>query len=208
MEINEAVKNHKGRPYHIEGVTSTDLANYIKDFGCKVGVEVGVYKGEYLKTLADTGMTMFGVDPWGLYPDYPRTDSRFLKRQQFVFEHAREYLKDHTNVTLIRKISMDAVLSFPVDSIDFVYIDGNHKFKHMAEDLYEWAKRVKSGGIISGHDYYNSKDLPGGLVRCKDIIDAYIKSYHIESFYTLAGHEDRNKSKSRDRWRSWFWIKP
>ena len=206
MEINKALK-HKGRPYHIENCTSTDLAKFIKDYGCKVGVEIGVYKGEYTKVLAETGMTIYGVDPWGMFADYPNLKPRFLERQRFVHEHAEKYLKDYKNVQLIRKTSMDAAIAFPVESIDFVYIDGNHKFKYMAEDLYEWAKRVKVGGIIAGHDYYNSKDMPGALVRCKDVIDAYIKSYHIESFYTLAGDEPRNRSKSRDRWRSWFWIK-
>jgi SAM-dependent methyltransferase len=205
MKLIDAIKQ-KGKPYHIQGTTSTDLANFIKNYGCKVGVEIGVYKGEYTKILADTGMTIYGVDPWGLYPDYPRTDSKFLERQQFLYEHAKEYLKNYPNVSLIRKTSMDAVTSFPVESLDFIYIDGNHKFKYIAEDLYEWAKRVKPGGIVAGHDYYNSND-PAGLVKCKDVIDAYVKSYDIENFYTLAGHMPRNTSKSRDRWKSWFWIK-
>lgn len=52
-------------------------------------------------------------------------------------------------------------------------------------------KRVKPGGIIAGHDYYNSND-PAGLVKCKDVIDAYVKSYNIESFYTYAGDIPRN----------------
>lgn len=207
MKISTAIKNHKGKPYYIENTTSEDFVEFVKDYGCKIGVEVGVFMGEFTRKLAKSGMTLYGIDPWGQFPDYPKTDRNFLEKWESMYEISKENTKDCPNVTLIRKTSMDAVISFPVESLDFVYIDGNHKFKYIAEDLYEWAKRVKSGGIISGHDYYNSND-PAGLVKCKDVIDAYVKSYNVESFYTFAGHIHRNDpGKSRDRWPSWFWIK-
>lgn len=64
MEIAEAVRKHKGKPYHIEGATSNDLAKFIKDHGCKIGVEIGVHGGEFTKILAETGIErIYGVDP-------------------------------------------------------------------------------------------------------------------------------------------------
>ncbi len=48
---------------------------------------------------------------------------------------------------------MDALEDFEDNSLDFVYIDGDHNFKHISEDIYEWTKKVRSGGIVSGHDY-------------------------------------------------------
>jgi SAM-dependent methyltransferase len=52
---------------------------------------------------------------------------------------------------------MEAVLDFPYESIDFVYIDGSHEFDYIMCDIIEWGRRVKKGGIISGHDYHNAR---------------------------------------------------
>lgn len=50
---------------------------------------------------------------------------------------------------------MDAVRWFDDNTLDFVFIDANHDYKHFAEDLREWHKKVKPGGIVSGHDWVN-----------------------------------------------------
>lgn len=207
MEISEAIKKHKGRPYHIEGSNTTALAKFIKDYGCEVGVEVGVYSGTYSQTLCQAGFKrVYGVDPWGIFHDYPNYNPKRLNRQQEIFVGAMSLLSKYKNFTPIRRTSMEAAIDFKESSIDFVYIDGNHKFKYIADDLYEWSKRVRSGGIVAGHDYYNSTGSAKDLVRCKHVIDAYVKSYDIENFYTLAG-SDSFRGGNRDRWKSWFWIK-
>jgi hypothetical protein len=205
MEITEALKL-KGKPFHIPDSGSEKLAEFIKEHGCKVGVEIGVYKAEYSEILCKTGIKkLYGVDPWGIFPDYPNYKTKFIFRQQELFGMAMKRMEKYKNFVPIRKTSMEAARNFKVESIDFVYIDGNHKFKYIAEDLYEWAKRVKPGGIVSGHDYYNSKGYDD-LVRCKDVINAYVNAYSIDTFYTLGG-EKSEKTKHRDRWKSWFWIK-
>lgn len=38
-------------------------------------------------------------------------------------------------------------------SLDFVFIDANHSYAGVAEDLVDWVPKVRVGGIISGHDY-------------------------------------------------------
>ena len=48
---------------------------------------------------------------------------------------------------------MDAVKDFKDESLDFVYIDANHGYESTKEDIREWSKKVKKGGIVSGHDY-------------------------------------------------------
>ena len=39
------------------------------------------------------------------------------------------------------------------NSVDFIYIDGNHSYSSVMEDLKIWSKKVKTNGIISGHDF-------------------------------------------------------
>ena len=89
---------------------------------------------------------------------------------------------------------MEAVRDFDIGSLDFVYIDANHKFRYIAEDIYEWAKRVRSGGIVSGHDYAVSIREQ---VEVQYVVDAYIKTYNIKNWYLT----------TKDKWPSWLWIK-
>jgi predicted O-methyltransferase YrrM len=39
------------------------------------------------------------------------------------------------------------------NSLDFVYIDAGHRFDDVVQDIIKWTKKVRKGGIISGHDY-------------------------------------------------------
>jgi hypothetical protein len=38
-------------------------------------------------------------------------------------------------------------------SVDFVFIDGDHSYDAVVRDIKAWGPKIKSGGILSGHDY-------------------------------------------------------
>lgn len=59
----------------------------------------------------------------------------------------------NNRVEFIRKSSIDASKNFKDNSIDAIFIDANHEFKYVLEDLYAYWPKVKSGGIIAGDDY-------------------------------------------------------
>ena len=39
------------------------------------------------------------------------------------------------------------------ESLDFVYIDANHAYDWVVQDIELWYPKVKKGGILWGHDY-------------------------------------------------------
>jgi len=39
---------------------------------------------------------------------------------------------------------------------DFIYIDGNHSYSHVSRDLALWYPKLRPGGVMSGHDYYDA----------------------------------------------------
>ena len=65
----------------------------------------------------------------------------------------------YNNVTKIRKLSMAAVNDFEDESLDAIYIDGNHRYDSVCNDINKWMPKLKNGGIISGHDYYGNIKL-------------------------------------------------
>lgn len=119
-----------------------------------VGVEVGVADGDFaVKMLKNDKVNLlYGVDPYEPhkgYTDYTR-GTTFNNMKQ----HAQEQLFPFTvRHTFIYKYSMDAVKDFKDNFLDFVYIDANHNYKTVMEDITEWTKKVKNGGFVSGDDY-------------------------------------------------------
>jgi cephalosporin hydroxylase len=53
----------------------------------------------------------------------------------------------------IRMHSVQAAKLFDDESIDFIFIDADHKYESVKADLLAWYPKVKQGGIIAGHDY-------------------------------------------------------
>lgn len=43
--------------------------------------------------------------------------------------------------------------SFPDAFFDFIFIDGGHEYNQVCRDIDGWLPKVKSGGMLAGHDY-------------------------------------------------------
>lgn len=208
MQIIDAVRQHKGKPFEVPDANRVDLPEFCVQMGYKVGVEIGVDKAWYLTQFLKAGLRMYGVDPWKYYGDYPHP--RGQERLDYLFEHSsREVEKYGDHATLIRKTSMEAAQDFEDNSIDFVYIDGHHGFKYVAEDIWEWTKKVRSGGMIAGHDFAltNHKEIKDPFVlNVKHVVIAWTECFGIDNWY-LIGAKEGKEGEKRDMFRSWFWIK-
>jgi hypothetical protein len=54
---------------------------------------------------------------------------------------------------MIRSLSNQSVSLFEDESLDFIYIDGNHSYESVKEDMNIWFPKLKKGGLFAGHDY-------------------------------------------------------
>ena len=208
MKLLEAL-NIKDRFVEVPDCGRDDFPAFFKEMGFKVGAEIGVYKAEYTKILCSTGLKIYAIDPYLAYDDYNEPNRDFQARQDYICRKVCKRMASYPNCTVIRKTSMDAVKDFKHGDLDFVYIDAHHGFKYVAEDLWEWSKIVKKGGIISGHDYaLNNKHARDPYVlNVRYVLDAYVKCFHIEPLFILGRH-DAPEGEKRDKWRSWMFINP
>jgi len=163
----------------------------LRGLGFRTGAEIGVLDGKYSKWLCYKVKLhkLFLVDPYYAYDAY--SENRTKKDlNNFEKDAKKRLLNDkNCNVEFIKKFSMEAVKDIEDESLDFVFIDANHDYEWVKEDIYEWSKKVKKGGIVSGHDYsrYHFK----GVVRA---VDEYIEKNNISPLF-LIGHK------------VWFYVK-
>ena len=57
---------------------------------------------------------------------------------------------------LVKPVASDSVSTsklYKDQSVDFVFIDGDHRYEMVFKDIEAWFPKVKIGGIIAGHDY-------------------------------------------------------
>ena len=165
-----------------------DLAKLFNTLGYKTGVEIGVSKGLHAKQLCKTieDLKLFLVDPWAGYDTPQVSDEQANAR----YKACRKRLVPY-DVEYFRKTSMEAIESFNDNSLDFVYIDGLHTFDGVMSDLIFWSPKVRSGGIVAGHDYLEFPN--GGIIPA---VRAYVAGHGIHEWYV-----------TRDKDPSFFWVK-
>jgi len=138
-----------------------------KDF--KVLVEVGAWKGHsicYLgNLLKDKDVEIYAVDLWD--ETYKYESGHLSEQKKYLHEIFKMNVEKNglsDKVKDIKSFSWDAASEFEDGSVDFVFIDADHEYDSVVKDIESWLPKVKKGGIISGHDYFN----PCGVKQAVD----------------------------------------
>jgi len=202
MKLLEAIKQKGGR-IEIPDCSRHELPQFFVDMGLTKGAEIGVENGYFSEELCRAGLEVYSIDPWIHCPEwkYQRTQ----EKMEQIYEKAKAKLSKYPKCHIVRKFSMDALKDFENESLDFVYIDGNHEFGYVAEDIYEWEKKVRKGGIVSGHDYFTPRKRD--VCSVTPILHAYVSWFDIKTWYVLGNRRKRTLDEVREATRSWFWIK-
>lgn len=147
----------------------------------RFGVEVGTDHGKYGEQLCAgiPGLRLTCVDPWIPYTE--GTNVHTQEEIDQIYKEAQDRLTKY-DTKIMKMTSMEAVRFVPDNSLDFVFIDGNHSYKNVKEDIEEWTKKVKPGGIICGHDYKEDKVNDYGVIEA---VNEYVEANHISPFFIL-----------------------
>lgn len=190
-------------PLEVANFNRANLAELFDELGFKSGAEIGVEQGAYAETLlrANPGLHLLCVDAWKSYRGY--RDHTSQEKLDRFYRAACARLNPY-DAEIIREFSMQIVTRIPEGSLDFVYIDANHRFEFVVNDIIEWSKRVRSGGIVSGHDYIRSGS--DYQVHVVEAVHAYTSAHQIRPWFVL-GSKSKEEAE-RDNPRSWMWIKP
>lgn len=145
--------------------TSLDKRAYILEQLKKnsIIVEVGVWRGDFSKKIFDISQpnTLILVDSW-IYDENvrgcaPQVDGKEPLNQKFFDEAKNEtFNKFHSNknVIIIDKGSFEASSQYKDNYFDYIYLDAEHSYQAVSNDLNMWYPKLKKNGILFGDDYY------------------------------------------------------
>lgn len=161
-----------------------ELSKLLAALGATRGAEIGVWRGKWsARICADNpSLDMLCVDLWATYQGYADARNN-VDALADAYAMAKQALAPY-RATMIRKTSTDAAHDVPDGSLDFVYIDGNHTEPFVKMDLEAWAPKVRSGGIVSGHDYIWRKEKP--YIQVKTAVDRYVADHQIAPLFVFA----------------------
>ena len=170
-------------PVRIRGLDRRRLIQHFGEHGLIKGAEIGIDRGRFSEYMLShiPDCNLLSVDPW-------RWKLRGESRYASTVSRLEPYGE---RSTIIRKDSFDAVHDIADESLDFVYIDGDHTFDYVMTDLIWWVKKVRYGGVISGHDYYRFRG--GGVVPA---VNAYTQQHGITKWFL-----------TDEKTASFFWIR-
>ena len=165
------------------------ILNYLGLTG--LGVEVGVRKGNYSEYLLDSwnGKTLSSIDPWLHFDDGKYIDGSNVgqKKQDQIFMEATKKLSRYKQRSIIiRGTSLEAAKKFEEGSLDFVYLDAQHHYEAVKEDIEAWLPKIRSGGVISGDDYADF-ELDDNVFGVKRAVDEFVKQEGLQLLLTIDG---------------------
>ena len=186
-----------GQPSVSIKASRSDLPKLLNAGRMVKGAEIGVWHGGFAEHLCrhTERIDLLCVDPWTASQDYALEKKNDQRRLDAAYEEAKTRLRPFA-ATICRKTSMEAAKLVPYRSLDFVYIDANHRRKFVLEDLAEWQRRVRPGGIVAGHDYKHYKADKNPFIEVKDAVDDFTREHGIAPLFVLAA----------DKSPSFFWV--
>lgn len=130
---------------------------FIEYFGNKeiIGAEVGVCLAAstelFMKNLPNI-KKYYAIDSYPAYIDWNGA-SYSRERQDLMKKYAFDVLLPYKQkIEFVYEDSSTFAKTLDDNSLDFIFIDGDHSYEGFMKDLNNYFNKVKKGGIVSGDD--------------------------------------------------------
>ena len=143
-------------------------------------------------------MTLYSIDSWAENPDEPY---QTLRNPLGAYNLTQKHLAPFGDRSIIKRgYSPDVSKDFQDDSLDFVYIDGLHTYDAVKADIDGWYDKVKTGGIIAGHDYSTE------WIGVKNAVDEFVLENNLTLFVTGKSSSRDNLDEEFDGYQPSWWF--
>lgn len=131
--------------------------------------EIGVFEGDFSSRLYEIiePTELHLIDPWDYLDDEERKETDSNPAESHSKVKARFVASPEVSVH--KGFSNDVMATFDDGYFDFIYIDGDHAYNFVYDDLLMAERKLRKGGIIAGHDFF---ETTMGRERDVGVIDA------------------------------------
>lgn len=159
--------------------------------GAEIGVHLGDFSARLLEAVQPRELLL--IDPWLLVDDAPRRNAWYgagrLGQDGMDERHAsvlRRFASQVASgqVRVLRQMSGEALGGLPDGGLDWIYIDGDHRYEGVREDLALALAKVRDGGLICGDDYTLGSWWKDGVVRA---VNEFIGSSPVRVLFFMDG---------------------
>jgi hypothetical protein len=180
-------------------ISRDDVPTLFEKMGAEVICEIGVRYGEYFKILFTPKLKeAVAVDLWTNTGVLSQNDVLFTQEElDKQYNNFLDLSKNDSRIKVIKDFSINASTQFSDGHFDFVYIDADHTEPAVQKDINAWWPKVRSGGVLAGHDYSHAAPVVKGTVLKFGVIEA-VNKFVQQNKVQL--HVDKNQS--------WFIPKP
>jgi SAM-dependent methyltransferase len=147
-----------------------------------VCVEIGIWKGEFSQRILNEARPreLHLIDPWKFTPIYPKrwyggARAKDQNDMDAIWQSVIFRFAAHPEVRIHRSTSISPVALFPDRYFDWIYIDGDHSYQAVLDDMQAWHRKVKPGGFLCLDDY-DWRDENGETSVCNAIQAFLFKS--------------------------------
>jgi predicted O-methyltransferase YrrM len=171
------------------------ILNSRKLFG--EGAEIGVQDGYFSRAILDVwkGRKLYSIDPWMEFASEEYIDIANIAQseQENRYQGTVETLKRFGERShILRQTSEEAADRFREGQLDFAYLDAQHTYEAVKQDLALYYPKIKKGGVLAGHDYLDGH-LEQGIFGVKSAVDEFASNHGLK---VVASREKE--------WCSWF----
>ena len=151
------------KTYPIHPNQDVTLEEIIKNTNnnCTIGAEIGCWTGRFTSVLSKFVREKIYVIDW-----FKGSEHTSLKKTSEEEDIREVFIDNMKTLDLLDKIELLTMTSYEASklinnvSLDFIFIDSDHRYEYIKQDLDIWYPKIKIGGLLIGHDcekYY--KDL-------------------------------------------------
>ncbi len=142
----------------------------------ELGVMDGLFSKEILNITKPKKLIL--IDLWVVNQTF--TDPISQSEYDLKYNSVKEKFKSRPEVEIM-KGRTDLIKTFPDNYFDWVYIDANHTYEFVKNDLENCYPKIKPDGYIIGDDYSheNYVDMIYGVIEA---VDEFVKTHEIKKF--------------------------
>jgi len=137
--------------------SNNNLSHLLKDIPtCGDMLEIGCFAGESTLMFWQSGKfkRIFAVDPWSQkFRDRNNKEKPYNKMYDDMEWAERSFDQRMKGCNVVKLKGTISEFLHVIPPLDFVYIDGNHSYDFVKNDIIQAKKLIRKCGIIAGHDY-------------------------------------------------------